>query len=64
MTGASGKPKAEKAEGPVPPVSPRHPSDDAMPPYAPGGVPEPSRDPAAQPDSGDAGSTLPPRQKP
>jgi hypothetical protein len=26
------------------PASPRHPSDDAMPPYAPGGVPEPTGD--------------------
>jgi hypothetical protein len=26
------------------PASPRHPNDDAMPPYAPGGVPEPSGD--------------------
>jgi hypothetical protein len=26
------------------PVSPRHPNDDAMPPYAPGGVPEPTGD--------------------
>lgn len=48
--------------GPVPPVSPRHPSDDAMPPYAPGGVPEPSRDPAAQ--GRREGPTFPPKSKP
>lgn len=42
--------------------SPRHPGDDAMPPYSPGGVPEPEVDEKVNPEH--AAPAYPPRQKP
>jgi len=46
---------------PTPP-SPRHPGDDAMPPYSPGGVPEPDRDEKDNPDR--LKPAYPPKQAP
>lgn len=50
-----------------PPRSPELPPDDNMPPYSPGGVPEPegSGHPEERPDKGESPSpTLPPKRAP
>ncbi|WP_207478449.1 hypothetical protein [Arenibaculum pallidiluteum] len=55
-TPAAGKPK-----------SPQHPTNDSMPPYAPGGVPEPEGDglPAARDAEGSRpDNALPPKAQP
>jgi len=43
--------------------SPKHPGDDAMPPYTPGGVPEPAVDEKANPQDRTR-PAYPPKQSP
>ena len=50
---------------PHPPKSPRRPNDDAMPPYTPGGVPEPEGPvPRSQEERRPPPPTYPPKQTP
>lgn len=47
------------------PPSPRHPDDDIMPPYTPGGVPEPEPSPGTpRRDREPPPSGLPPKREP